>query len=634
MTHMDIRETCCSVDKYELTFPSFSAVFIHTFIMEGDISVVSGDDPGCGCLSDKRKEMYAKLKNTPASESRPVSSFAEYLGGKVHFIRMENDVEELLFPSSSLDKNQIARYSVRGFDFRIPVRAAKEQNKDGEFIEDFPSVDFCGHANVEVSQFFGNIFSVTYRFLFDGFTCQIYEGCDDGEVDDKSRKTIEATTNHVIGLLSSCLGAEYWSDDDDDDDQKTDGIDLKNRLIINDIWLDAEGLPFDRDPKKEEPKMAAGQNDKEIELDDERDGVWRLEGRGRVFNGVLARYKKYLLRRFLGDKVAEIDAKKISVTEDSRYAMVDIWETVRHPFGFNNQKDLFKDDYWYRVEEQGKENKKLSEAGIINHIRDYHKPELVGLMSMYPAEWKYRAAEAYDEVCGENIAIDTDDLVLAGSHMAVVIGTYGRRGDGTEGVNWEKVMRGRRYYQVSWEEYLLIVQFVLAKKFMFNHAIDKLLKSTDDMSEVTKATLEECSKAALYASKKAIELDVIKHMKFPSHKVMYDRTMRRLDLENDFQRFKDVQEVVSGNLQSLGEYHAARADSRMNTLLVAISVVSLCELMYQENKWPFAKELFCSEAILPASVLSLIAGLLALIALGTVFYKTDFVQRLIRKNKK
>jgi Holliday junction resolvase RusA-like endonuclease len=107
-------------------------------------------------------------------------------------------------------------------------------------------------------------------------------------------------------------------------------------------------------------------------------------------------------------------------------------------------------------------------------------------MTMYPAEWPYRAAEAYDHVCGGNIAIDTDDLVLAGSHMVVVIGTYGRRGDGVDGVNWEKVMRERRFYHVSWEEYLLIVQFVLAKKFSFNNAIDTLLKLTDDMTEINK----------------------------------------------------------------------------------------------------------------------------------------------------
>ena len=152
---------------------------------------------------------------------------------------------------------------MRGFDFCLPVRSAKEKDKFGEYVLDFPSLDFVGHANVEVSQFFGNIFSVTYRFLFDGHTCKILVGGDDQLVegrfpfrfDTADRETMDATTNHLISLLSSCLGAEYWSDDneeDDEDDEENNGnencendddqapeinvgIDLKNRLAIKKI---------------------------------------------------------------------------------------------------------------------------------------------------------------------------------------------------------------------------------------------------------------------------------------------------------------------------------------------------------------------------------------------------------------
>ena len=245
-------------------------------------------------------------------------------------------------------------------------------------------------------------------------------------------------------------------------------------------------------------------------------------------------------------------------------------------------------------------------------------------MTMYPAEWPYRAAEAYDEVCGENIAIDTDDLVLAGSHLAVVIGTYGRRGDGVNGVNWKEVMRDRRFYHVSWEEYLLILQFVLAKKYTFNHAVDMLLQLTDNMAGVDKMTIGKCAQTALLASKKAVQLDVIKHMKFPSHKVMYDRTVRRLDLENDFQRFKDVQDVVSGNLQSLGESHAAKADNLMNFGLAAISVFSLIELAFQDNQWPFVSHIFknhpCNWTGVASWVSAVAAGLVTIIIFGVMVY--------------
>lgn len=622
---MELLNTCCSKDENELVFPSFSVVFIHTFMLEDG---VVKDDVGTVAdvnLEDSFKKMRAALKPDPKKGDRPVSSLVEFVNKDgVHIVKMQNEVEELIFPSKSFNNNQIARYSIKGFDFRIPVRASKEKNEKGEYVADFPSVDFQGHANVEVSQFFGNIFSLTYRFLFDGFTCRILEADESNHetMGAADRKTVEATTNHIIGLLSSALGAEYWSGDDDDN--KAAGIDLINRIVIDRFWLNSDGVPAVREKggKLTNPgKLEEQQKDKPFEKceggKENECGVWAIKDNDRVFDWILLRYKKYLSSVFQpGGSVEEM-----SVKDDSRYAMVDIWETVKHPY---DDKDLFSD----------KHEPKLTEADIVNHIRDHHKPEMVGLMSMYPAEWPFRAAEAYDDVCGENIAIDTDDLVLAGSHMTVVIGTYARRGDGVNGVNWKEVMRDRRLYHVSWEEYLLIVQFILAKKYTFNHAIDRLLNLTDDMSLVTKDMIGDCSKAALAASKKAIALDVIKQMKFPSHKIMYDRTAKRLELESDFQRFKDVQEVVSGNLQSLGEYHVAKSDSRMNFLLMAISVVSLLELLYQESKWPLGEIIFGSELKWWATVTSVISGILAVISLVVLISKIDWVEEIIEKIKK
>ena len=629
---MDIRQTCCSEDNRELVFPSFSAVFIHTFMLsEGEIKPGVGDVSGVK-LDKAFKDMKAKLRQDPNKDDLPISSLAEYIKkDNVHIVRMQNEVEELIFPSASLNNNQIARYSVKGFDFRIPVRAAKEKDKRGVDVADFPPVDFQGHANVEVSQFFGNIFSLTYRFLFDGFTCKILKAdeSDHETMGADDRKIVTATTNHIIGLLSSALGAEYWSGDDDD--AKNVGIDLINRIIIDKFWLNSDGEVSKRDAqgKLTNPgKLEVQQMDKSLEdcvggKEDEH-GVWAIKDNDRVFDWILLRYKKFISKEFQPGRPVE----DMSVKDDSRYAMVDIWETVKHPYSTRaysyGTRDLFSDN----------RGKKLSEADIINHIRDFHKPELVGLMSMYPAEWPYRAAEAYDDVCGENIAIDTDDLVLAGSHMTVVIGTYARRGDGVNGVNWKEVMRDRRLYHVSWEEYLLILQFILAKKYTFNNAIDRLLALTNDMSNITKDMIGDCSKAALAASKKAIALDVIKHMKFPSHKIMYDRTAKRLELENDFQRFKDVQEVVSGNLQSLGEYHVAKSDSRMNFLLMAISVVSLLELLYQETKWPLGEMIFGSELNWWATVTSIISGVLAVFSLCVLISKIDWVAETYDKLKK
>ena len=613
---MDIRETCCSKDKYELTFPSFSAVFIHTFALEADTLLGHLRKTDLCDYDTQIKEMKALLKEEPKGNDRPISSLAEFTGK--HIVKMSPEVERLLFSASCMSNEQIARYSLKGFDFRIPVRSDSEINDKGEEVKDFESVDFEGHVNVELSQFFGNIFSVTYRFLFDGFTCKILQAdeTDNEYLGAPGRPRVDATTNHLIALLSSCLGAEYWTGSDKVNEG---GIDLENRLILNKFWLSESGEEIIyKEEKPEEAGDLSEEQAAEIE-EKKKKNILSLKDADRVFDEVLLRYKRFIVREFTGNPFKEDTLEEVIVADDSRYAMVDIWETVKHPFGKSLNKDMFSDDMW----------PKLNEAEIINHIRDYHKPELVGLMSMYPAEWPYRTAEAYDEVCGENIAIDTDDLVLAGSHMTVVIGTYGRRGDGVNGVNWKEVMKDRRFYHVSWEEYLLIVQFVLAKKHTFNNAIDTLLHLTEDMTRISKRKIGDCAKSALAASKRTIELDVIRHMKFPSHKVMYDRTAKRLELESDFQRFKDVQEVVSANLQSLGEYHAAKADSWMNTGLVAISVVSLFELAFQNSGWPFVGHFFGEGHDWSglASVISMLAAILAFIGLFWV------AVRIIKQSK-
>ena len=97
-----------------------------------------GDVPDVN-LDKAFDEMRAKLKPDPKVGVRPVSSLAEYVNKEEHnIVRMKNDVEELIFPSKSFSNNQIARYSMKGFDFRIPVRASKEKNKKGEYVADFP----------------------------------------------------------------------------------------------------------------------------------------------------------------------------------------------------------------------------------------------------------------------------------------------------------------------------------------------------------------------------------------------------------------------------------------------------------------------------------------------------------------
>ena len=273
--------------------------------------------------------------------------------------------------------------------------------------------------------------------------------------------------------------------------------------------------------------------------------------------------RKRLLRRWTPGS--------FSVDNDLHYAMVDVWENIQHlePDG----TDLFAPDRPDR----------LSEAEIIDHIREEHKNELIGLLSLYPEEWPYRDPAAYDEVCGENIAIDTDDLVLAGSSLCVVIGTYGRRGAGEEGVNWVEHLKERAHYHVSWPEYLLILQMILAKKYVIGLATDTVVLSTLDAEKKSSQDLIGANAAlSMRLTRMVTQLDVVKYSKFPSHKV--------------------------NSLHNLSDYKSMRSEFLLNIILAIISVASTFELFFQEDEMPFLTYFGFESNRLSAIVLAAVAG--------------------------
>ena len=276
--------------------------------------------------------------------------------------------------------------------------------------------------------------------------------------------------------------------------------------------------------------------------------------------------------------------------------MVDVWENIQHiePDG----TDLFATD---RPE-------RLTEAQIIDHIREEHKDELIGLLSLYPEEWPYRDPAAYDEVCGENIAIDTDDLVLAGSSLCVVIGTYGRRGAGEEGVNWVEHLKERAHYHVSWPEYLLILQMILAKKYVIGLATDTVVLSTLNAEKKSSQDLiGENAALSMRLTRMVTQLDVVKYSKYPSHKVMFDRTTARLGLNEDYERLESLMENVDNSLHNLSDFKSMRSEFLLNIILAIISVASTFELFFQEDEMPFLTYFGFESSRLSAVVLAVIA---------------------------
>lgn len=571
---------CCSEDGHGLEYPGFSVVFIHTFTVDKRLqffmlpSAVEAD-----------YEEIEKLITAEAVETKVHREIADFLDEDL--VYMNQNMERQIFVVKNGDRletcymrgelgsrrmvkeggekcqkvycfpeESVYRCSLRGFDFDMPLRPAED--------EDFEPRLLKGHVNVEMSCFFGNTISMTYRFLFDGYSSRILSA------DGKTQ--LNATTDHIIALLSTFLGAEYWSDtiDKSDEEEGDSIINMETVLNVYNMWIDENGNSV---PPSSEPLV--------------------LEGEGRKFDDVAERYKRFLYRNNMAFK-AEVEKedrvafrKKFQrnmpcVQQDSHYAMVDIWENVSHPEK-GGKGDLFSLE----------RRPKLSEAEIVSHIREYHKSELIGLLTLYPCEWPYRDDSSYDEVCGENIAIDTDDLVLAGSNLSVVIGTYGRRGavaeDGRKkGVNWANHLRKRAYYHVSWPEYLLILQMVLAKKHIIGRACELLMEASLHADKKSaEQIIGDNAETGMTLSRVILQLDVVQYSKFASHKVMFDRTARRLGLEEEMQQFDEISDIVDSSLHNLSDYNAIKEDFTMNIVLSILSCAATFELFFQDSEMPF-----------------------------------------------
>ena len=548
---------CCSEEFHGMAYPSFSVVFIQTFSIHPSLefalprSVVN--------LPNEVKEDTIKIKD----ENKIVTYPKDADDRERPIIVMERDIEQQIFvlPKNEYKKHwwqrrcrfkadNLYHFTMRGFDFTMSIIPEPSDN--------FPPVILKGHAFVHADLFFAHTMSLTYRFRFDGTDAGVY---------DKALKRYPALTDHVINFLSTYLNAEHWSESESEGKATESKINTETELHIDKIWFDKDGkYLFDK------PESMI------------------IKGEGRGFDNVALRYKEYIYRNCrykfrtgLRDRIAHkfyTMRHPMTVENDSHYAMVDIWENVQHPTKDKNLPDLF-------AEATG-----IKEKEIIDHIRDWHKPELIGLMTLYPNEWVYRDANDYDEVCGEDIAIDNDDLVLAGSNVSMVIGTYGRREDDADAMtDWVKHLKGmRKVYQVSWQEYLLILQIVLAKKHVVGLAKEKLVAlSMTARGSKSLELIRQNAEMGMRLTRMVIQLNLLKYSKFASHKVMFDRTTRRLNLERDTTELKDIMEMADNGLRNLSDYKSVRSDYILTAVLAVLSIVSALGLMFQSLQMPFIK---------------------------------------------
>lgn len=536
-----------------LKYPGFSVVFIQTFSIHHARKFQFPEGLPASAYPRKLKvgdTIIYEANPSQYDESRDVFvSMADREDIPIAYAR--RDIEEQIFilhPEKAPDTRNVRRFCLRGFDFRMPLY--KEDNgRSGEI-----SKELKGHCNVEMSLFYGHLVSLTYRFLFDGKACQIL----------KTSPT-EVSTDDIISFLSIWLGAEFWSNVHDQETEMhatlTD-INLETHFIIDDFHYDADG------------RFLSSLLSEKIEK----------YSKGRCFDQIALRYKSFIYNYCTVPNKEVSSAERAAfrfskrVENDSHYAMVDIWENIRHPDSYGN--DLFDRNRFLS----------LSEAEIVNHVRCHHKEELIGLLSMYPREWPYRDSKAYDEVCGENIAIDTDDLVLCGDSISLVLGTYGRRGEEADGVNWKEHLKSRKRYHVSWPEYLVILQIVLARKYMINNVMDRIVETTGKMNnKPVGRMIRDNAMLSMRLSRFVLQMDVVKLSKFPSHKIMYDRTCHRLGLEEDTNRLNQLADTLDGSLHNISDYKSAHAENVLTLILGFISVASAFQLFFADTKLFFLR---------------------------------------------
>lgn len=429
-------------------------------------------------------------------------------------------------------------------------------------------------VKVQMAYLLKNIASIRYKFYFEKEN--INTDCPLG-----------ASTDHIISLLSTHLSGEHWSSYDNETDIN---VCIKNFHVMN--------FPIDEFGNIKETR------------------TFSLKNGTQIFDQVSSLY-----RRAICNYAEEIfKSEKLESSDELHYAMVDIWENVAHVEDSLKNENLFK-----------KSNSKssLTEAEIIEHIENYHKKELIGLMTLYPGEWRYRDERAYKDVCGDNIAIDTDDLVLANTNLAVVIGTYRRRGSDSP-TNWEK-LDDRKIFGVSWAEYLSILEMLLAKKYIISIAKDKLIETSynilkQDISEII-GKIAELSIKITYLQ---LSMDVVKFSKFVSHKVMHDRTAERLEIAKDNEELKNVIESLDSNLQNLGEYKSMKSEYALNLVLIFISIISAFEILFQSTELPFLGYFGIAGSRLAVTLIFIV---IFFIIFGTLFAISKLINDIIKRVK-
>jgi hypothetical protein len=127
-----------------------------------------------------------------------------------------------------------------------------------------------------------------------------------------------------------------------------------------------------------------------------------------------------------------------------------------------------------------------------------------------------------------------------------------------------------------------------------------------------------------------MNLDAVDYSKFISHKIMFDRTTKRLDIDKDLSDLQQVLKRTENALKNVSTLQELEQSQNMNIILFVVSVASLAQIIMSEPKVPLLEKfnLGWLAGGLGHTIVSLTI-LLAVVAIGYLIY--NFIKDL--KNK-
>lgn len=468
-----------------------------------------------------------------------------------------NSIDNQIFTHNN---DIIKRYILPSFKTKIIISEPeddeedKEDDKDSTVKEEARTTTIEGLVEVRAAIFFDKTVQISYRIVVEKEKEDEEGENKQGDKKKKEKKIPNCTssqplnTNEIISLASMLQYAEHWSLNKKDKKEETQSENKGKKIDPGDQEIHQTVSSIEiYDLKINNTELSYSSSEKESYSPKD------------VFTEVCSVYRK------LFDP-----SQPEEQSESHNYTLIDVWEDVDHDVPIIDFDQMGEDE-------------------IIEHIETCHKAELVGILSLYPYEWPYRADSSYEDICGRNIAIDVDDLVLANQNVCLVFGTYGKRGEEAE-TDWEKHLEVRNIYNTSWPEYLVLLELLIAKKQAIRFIMKKYMEdskvievnSTDELIK----QIERNATDNINMTNMLLELDATRYLRFVSHKHMYKLTAENMNINEDEQYLNQIISNIDNALINTNNIIQMRQSEMTKNVLIFISIASLFSVLMENDNIP------------------------------------------------